>query len=1220
MLRSRAFRFGISSLLLTGLFVQFSPGCGAESGGLGPEDGGSDGGDGGICAYASSFSAPADKAKLGRTDDISGKGCSGGLVINVKVATGAPDGSNATLYADAKQVATAKVAGAQAVFSNVTLPSKATSLALKAQIGDDPSCIASEGISIDCGLPACVISTPKGPYLNGRLVADGGDRVDALTDPFATKVVVTTDIEDGQSVSLSVNGGAALKATAKTGSATFDKVTMSPDGSYTVTGSCTNAAGNTGSSGPTNYTVITGPVDLKTTSPTTGQGFGVADGGKFKACATTTTAAAIDPPADARLGQKNYCVSIGTGTATCDIMKSGAGGGSACVTMTCPTGSAPFSVNFVLSDKAGNQAKATVTGVHCESTLASVQIVAPKKYDSADPTTILNRARGDAGTTDGSLLKTVVACTDKPASKGRLNVGMAGGTLSPVGTPVDVVAATAADGCPAGLGYVVRFPGVHLPESIEKTDGSGLLVTATEIRVDVTDSVGGVGSSPNVDLWVDATPPQISFLAPGCGKVYPGTTDVTDSASFLTDTLPFTFKVTGAAATGSYPGTTFDTPPPTLPGKVTLSSVKFYVGSSALSLVATDAAGNPVTPLSSCSTYVGNPPVVGITTPTDGQVFNVSTGATTGVSGTVTGATSATTVSLKVGTTASGSAPISAGAYSFAGVALPDSDALPIAVSLVDTTYGTISKSVTVLVDTHAPTMSGSLTATVDAKLRRAAGVDLSWTAASDFDPATGGTRACDHYEIRRATTAITDETAYSAATVVAASVPGSLTTSTQTGGQIPVSYYFAVRCIDKGGNRSPFVTNTTAVKPDYIEDLVTSTDSEYGRSASAYYDIDKNGVPDLVVGGQAGNVRFYFGSKTAPIYSSTPTLTLTGAVGSFGYTVQMLKDFNGDGSPDVAIGDPGATGGGNVYVVSGAALATKTGTLAITDASLTSSTLTIKSGGSFTIIGANLGSAGSFDGSALTALAINDFAATSGFFIVTGRSLTGTLSVPSGAGFVVTDSTAGTQIGFSFAAQDLNADGFTDIVAGDNVAKAAYVFRGRALGTAVSISEAGADSSVTGTTGFYGYSLSIPGAISSTGYDMIVGAPATTATRASVDVDKGSALSFSTSTTIAGASCPGTCDRLGSVSLTVPPGTSFDADKDGHADILTCGRSGGCLLWYGTTLPGSFALSNAARKFDIQPSASNVGSAASLGDADADGYDDVVICSPGIGTCRIVH
>ena len=65
------------------------------------------------------------------------------------------------------------------------------------------------------------------------------------------------------------------------------------------------------------------------------------------------------------------------------------------------------------------------------------------------------------------------------------------------------VAAVPADNCPTGLGFVARFTGVTLPDSIENTDGT--LATPTELRVRVVDAVNpsSVGNSVAVDLWVD---------------------------------------------------------------------------------------------------------------------------------------------------------------------------------------------------------------------------------------------------------------------------------------------------------------------------------------------------------------------------------------------------------------------------------------------------------------------------------------------------------------------------------------------------------------------------------------------------------------------------------------------------------------------------------------------------------------------------------------------
>jgi len=1234
-MRSRVLGFGAAGVLAATIsMVNVLPGCGGDTNGTGPDDVGSDS-ETGPCGFSASFVSPTEGQKLGLGDDLSGKKCADGLVADVKVATNAPDGKAASLYSNDAKVGTATVAGSQLVFSKVAFPSKAATVALRISFDGEPTCasVATESISIDCGLPACAIETPKGPYLNGRPVADGGDRVNDVKDPFATAFVITTDIEDGQTVTLTVDGDSSLKGTASGGKAAFGKVTLAPDGFHTVSANCQNAAGNVGGSGPNKYDVHTGPVTLTVTQPTDGKAFGIGDdvdlatpGVQFKVCGTTTTADAIDVPADAKLGQKNFCAAIGTATALCDSMHST----ESCVTVTCPDGSAPFEVNVVLSDKAGNQAKGIVKGVRCESKLPSVQIVAPIAYDAAKPSTILNLAAGETGSSAGSLKKTVIACTDKAAAKAQLLVGKAAGTLTARGAPVDVSPATGPDGCPSALGYVARISTV-LPESDESSDGKGTLATATEIRVDVTDSGGNTGKSPAVDLWVDSVPPVLTLTDPFCGKTYPGTADVTSTARIIGDTLPFTYKVTGSSSSASYVVTAFDVPPTSLPSAATLSTVKYYLGASALTLTAKDAAGNSTDALSSCTVYVGSPPVIAITSPADGSKFGFDTNVDLPTSkykmnftGTVVGVTSATSVTLKVpGDTTSYTAPISAGAFTFTGILVPEGEPVTLTVSLVDTAYGTVSKSESLYVDTHVPSLGGSLTGSADATKRRAGGVALSWTAGSDFDPVTKGTRTCDHYEARKAATAITNDATWAAATV-ATSVAGTLTSATILDGRLPVNHYWAVRCVDAIGNKSPVIGTSAPVSVDFIEALLAGPGTaNFGKAASGAIDFNSDGVPDLVVGSTGGKAHVYFGHKPTSAsdsgYPATPSLTLT-STGFFGFEVAGLDDFDGDGTADLAISAPVDN---SVYIVSGKAITASSSDVAVT--SLGTNVIKLAADTGTTSLGARVFAAGAFGGtSARSTVAVRAFlSGNPGLTVVKGRAIDGsTVNVPSSADFTVRSPVSSSLLGYAAGAQDLDGDGLTDLVLGDGTVGAAYVFKGRALPVTGLLSTTDATSTLTGLgSDNFGWAVSLPGSIGAKN-SLVVCAPAA----GRIDVASSSATTFSVSTSIANTTGD---SQLGVTALFLEPGRTFDVDKDGESDVLVCSNQSGstvgngkCYMWYGQSLSPSpgWTTGNAQRTFALGTTSFYAGAVTSLGDIDADGYVDFVVCSPGTTSCRVVR
>ena len=140
-----------------------------------------------------------------------------------------------------------------------------------------------------------------------------------------------------------------------------------------------------------------------------------------------------------------------------------------------------------------------------------------------------------------------------------LLVGLSGGTLTPLGAAVTTVAAVAADNCPTGLGFVARFAGVTLPDSIENTNGS--LATPTELRVRVADAVNpsSIGTSVAVDLWVDPIAPVLTLATPAnlCGSFQQSSTTVTQAVTFNAENGSVVLQVTNGATTDTYTNPAF---------------------------------------------------------------------------------------------------------------------------------------------------------------------------------------------------------------------------------------------------------------------------------------------------------------------------------------------------------------------------------------------------------------------------------------------------------------------------------------------------------------------------------------------------------------------------------------------------------------------------------------------------------------------------------------
>lgn len=290
---------------------------------------------------------------------------------------------------------------------------------------------------------------------------------------------------------------------------------------------------------------------------------------------------------------------------------------------------------------------------------------------------------------------------------------------------------------------------------------------------------------------------------------------------------------------------------------------------------------------------------------------------------------------------------------------------------------------------TQPPGAATALTASVSN--RRGSSFLLGWTA-----PATSWNAPVSSYEVRFARTPITaanfDDTSMVSSAPFAGtpSAPGQSDGVIVKGLDIETDYYFAVAAVDAWGNRGP-ISATVAPERAVFNVTVLSgmgTDNsgydlngaaDLGTAGTRAFQPD--GLSDLIVGATAAQ-RVYVFFGTAAGYSTTPSITITGAFTGFGRSVVDAGDLDGDGLDDLAISSPNDNGG-RIYIFSRKNPPASWGTTSSWPATLTDTqaNYVISSTGllASSLAGRGLARVGDFDGAGSDDLAIGYSGANSG-------------------------------------------------------------------------------------------------------------------------------------------------------------------------------------------------------------------------------------------------
>ncbi len=1038
------------------------------------------------------FIRPTATAVLGVADDADNN-CSNGFSYSVQFATNAPVGSRLELFVNGRSVGNNTVSGATVRFEGVQFDTGAMST-LEVRLPGTTVACGTTTVTIDCNVPRCSITAPTGSTLNLT------DSTAGAGMPFATSFAVSTNIEDGREVELSITGTATpLRAAVMAGIARFANVALNPDGEFVTRATCTNRAGNVGRSAESRFNVDSVAPILTVQSPMASSTIGLSGdvnaaiaGVQFNVCARSDAAG--------RRVCANVMGSTPADPAGCAQVPASATT-DACVQVTCPDGNAPFSVEVSTQDAAGNIARSTIANVRCQSSLPSVRIITPVAYDSTNAETILNAAR-DANPTAPGMQVDVVACTDRAAGNAVL-------TRDTVTTPIAMaaVAPTAAgDPCAAlGMGFVgiARFPGVTLPESFPlRTVPTAPGPTNPALQVSVTDGAGDRGSSAPTPLYVDSAVPGLNIF--NCNRIVRPGTDGTGRSNVVinSDAYPVTLSIT---RTGDMPRT-LDLAAPTMTGGTsTFENIQFFAGTTTLRLAATDPAGNSATTNGMCTIDVGNPPTLAFTSPTPSAIFT-STSTTVRLS---TDAPNGTVVSLSINGGTAVTAPTTGGVVTFTGVTLPDGDAVNLLATTADVTgRGVGTASVTVVVDSRLPSAPGSLVAaieTIPRSARRAGTIHLTWTDGSDPAPSGMGTRAVQRYELRTANVPLT-ATNFSGGTVAVSTatpgMPGAANSVDLNGFQLGRPYYVGIRSFDVGGNASPTVVSAGPVTPDIVVDQILNAIPPLGNSVSGGQDFDSDGFADILVGsgtsasGAGGFARIYFGSATGVSGTNFTEFRGGASDGRFGNVVAALGDVNADGVADLAIAEPGPTTtgmtrAGTVYLFFGRPTSAWRHGAAVylpPDADV------VIGGGTVDFATARLGQSlarvGDFDGDGINDVAIGAPTALNGGAVVVfrGRAVWPATISPNAAELIIRNNGTTSSFGFSIAGvgRVMGGDALEDLAIGGGFSStpgAAYIFAGRSLATPLALSVtaanftrtgvvAGSAGSATGSTAASGQSI----------------------------------------------------------------------------------------------------------------------------------------------------
>ena len=398
---------------------------------------------------------------------------------------------------------------------------------------------------------------------------------------------------------------------------------------------------------------------------------------------------------------------------------------------------------------------------------------------------------------------------------------------------------------------------------------------------------------------------------------------------------------------------------------------------------------------------------------------------------------------------------------------------------------------------------------------------------------------------------------------------------------------------------------------------------ADLGNTVSSAGDVNADGYDDVLIGVpnytndqlNEGRAYLYLGSASGLSATEDWSAESDQAFSEFGSTVAQAGDVNGDGYDDVLVGAPSYTGGqtdeGRVYLYLGS----------ISGLSPTHA-WAVESDQASSSFGSAISSAGDVNADGYDDVIVGAYNYSNGHSLE-GRAY---LYLGSASGLSVTAAwtAEANQLSASFgwsvsSAGDVDADGYDDVLVGafsysngEGDEGRAYLYLGSASGLSVTAAwTAEADQA----SAYFGRSVASAGDVNADGYsDVLIGASRYSngqsfEGRAYLYLGSASGLSVTEAWTAE--------PDLGDISFGWSVSSAGDADADGYDDVVIGARyytggeteEGRAYLYLGDA---SGLSSAAAWSAESDNTYAYFGSSvASAGDVDADGYDDVIIGAP---------